>query len=60
MIKPDELVDNLDGLTFENVEEELKKLKIIEDNYESDDELQVREREREKDSLNFIIFSYMI
>lgn len=34
--------DPLDGLTAENVEEELKRLKLIEDNYVSDDEEHVR------------------
>lgn len=33
--------DPLEGLTVANVEEELKKLKLIEENYVSDDEEQV-------------------
>ena len=36
--------DPLEGLTVENVEEELKKLKLIEENYVSDDEEQVNNK----------------
>lgn len=38
------VADPFDALTAETVEEELRKLKLIEENYVSDDEEQVRKR----------------